>query len=378
MSERAPRLRVAALTGAAALVTALFFGGVLPLSVADGHRGASRGRLDHVPAVRPGSSGRPKVLLGGLLNPQAYVAGGRLWVIEQTSRPGSTVVSEIMRVNPSTGHVSAVLPLGAAYQQALLARDVLWVTTGSGRRNWLWRLRPDSLRVIAKNLLPGSVAGGVSFGQFGTLAVTRGWLWVGGWDTLDRLSLKTGRASIELRMPGAQGIDVASSPSGNVLVDSEGHELARVQRRDARTGALVAQSRVYQGVTKPYIGGVTSSGVWLSEATGMMGYAQRISTRTLQPTPLSGAPPHPGITLNGIEGTNGIAARVSNNTLWITDNSGSYCGNPITGKPWAKLVLPDALRDTVLAITPTDIYFASAGPGIRGQHLNRLPISPRC
>lgn len=78
----------------------------------------------------------------------------------------------------------------------------------------------------------------------------------------------TAQATVTSRVPGAQGIDVASNPSDSVLIDSEGHEIARVQRRDPHTGAVQAQSPKYQGVTNPGIGGVSDGGIWLSEAGG--------------------------------------------------------------------------------------------------------------
>lgn len=162
-----------------------------------------------------GGGSRPTVLLRALRGPEAYAAGDRLWVIQQTSRQQTGAANdEIMRVNAASGRVLAIRALGEAYWQALLARKVLWVTTTVGRSVWLWRLNPDSLRVISKRLLPGSVGGGLSFGEFGTLATAGGWLWVGGWNTLDRVSLTTGLATMTLQVPGAQGVDVPPTPLG--------------------------------------------------------------------------------------------------------------------------------------------------------------------
>jgi hypothetical protein len=325
---------------------------------------------------------RPGERLGPLLNPQAYAAGGRLWVVQQTSRPGSTVVSEIMRVNPVSTRVLSTLKLDATYAQALLTHHVLWVSTTTGRSVWLWRLQPDTLSVISKELLPGSVAGGQTIGAFGTLAAAGGWLWVGGWDTLDRVSLSTAQASINSRIPDAEGIDVASNRSGSVLIDSEGQAISRVQRRSPQTGVLLAQSPKYEGVIRPFLGGVIDGAIWLSEATGMMGYVQRISLTTLKPTRLIGTPPHPGAQLNGIEGTNGITARVMNNILWVTQTAGgatvNYCGNPKTGKPSASLKLPDAATGNLLTASPTDIYYLSNMAGGPREQLNRRPIHPHC
>ena len=330
-----------------------------------------------------GGASRPMVLLRALRGPDAYAAGDRLWVIQQTNQQESGLANdEIMRVNPASGRVLAIRVLGEAYWQALFATKVLWVTTTIGRSVWLWRLDPDSLRIISKSLLPGSVSGGLSFGEFGTLATAGGWLWVGGWNTLDRISLTTGHATIALRVPGAQGVDVASNPAGTVLVDSEGHELAHVQRRDPSTGRLVAQTSFSDGVTKPQIGGVSGSGIWLTQATGMMGYAQRISVRTLRPIRLSGTPAHPGITGDLIEGSNGINARAINNVLWLTQPAGAtsdnYCGDPATGRRRSVLHM-GATEGELLAVGTTDIYYEPglAGGGMRPE-LVRARINQRC
>lgn len=332
---------------------------------------------------RRGISLRPIVLMRDFRGGEAYAAGGRLWVIEQTSPQGSRIASdEVVRVNSSSGHVIAARNLGAAYGQALLAGKVLWVTSTLGRSVWLWRLHPDSLQVISKSLLRGSVTGGLSFGQFGTLAMAGGWLWVGGWDTLDRVAPRTGHVTLTLRVPRAQGVNVASNPSGTVLIDSEGHEWSHVQRRNPRTGQLAAQSSQFNGVTKPRVGGVSGAGVWLTQGTGMMGYAQRISIRTLRPTRLTGAPTHPGISGDLIEGSNGISVQVVNNVLWVTQPSGgtsdNYCGDPATGRPRAVLRL-GATEGELLAVGATDVYYIPglAGGGMHPQ-LDRAPINPRC
>jgi hypothetical protein len=199
------------------------------------------------------------VLLRGLENAQAYVAGGRLCVAEQVSRPGTEVLSELMRVDPFTGRVRAARRLGSAFDQALLSLGVLWATTTRGQMSWLWRLDPGSLAVRSKKLLPGSGLG-PSGGIVGTIALAGGWVWVGSWDRLDRVSLGSGHVTAAVPVRDAHGIDVAADAAGRVLIDSEGQQLARVQRRDLATGGLIAQSPVYRGVSKPSIGGVFDCG----------------------------------------------------------------------------------------------------------------------
>lgn len=135
-------------------------------------------------------------------------------------------------------------------------------------------------------------------------------------------------------------------------------------------------------MTKPQIGGVFGNGIWLTQATGMMGYAQRISVRTLRPARLVGTPAHPGITGDLIEGSNGINASVINDVLWLTQPAGAtsdnYCGDPATGKPRSELHM-GATEGELLAVGATDFYYdpGIAGGGMRPE-LVRARINQRC
>jgi len=315
-----------------------------------------------------------------LENPQAYAAGGRLYVAQQVSRPGAEVLSELMRVDPVTGSILAVRRLGSAFDQALLSHGVLWVTTTRGQTSWLWRLDPGSLAVRFKQLLPGS-GRGPSGGIVGMIALAGGWLWVGSWDRLDRVSPVSGRMTASVPVQDAQGIDVAADAAGRVLIDSEGQQLARVQRRDPATGRLIAQSPTYEGATKPYIGGIFDGGVWISEAGGMMGYVQRLAVSTLDPTSFPGAQPHPGITAPpSIFGTNGISARVLDGILWVTQLAGGpqrdYCGDPLTGRSRAPLTLSS--QALVLTVDAGSVYYVPDASRPTAEELARAAIDPRC
>lgn len=320
------------------------------------------------------------MLLRDLENAQAYAAGGRLYVAAQVSRPGGEVFSELVRVDPANGRVRAARRLGSEFDQALLSHGVLWVTTTRGQSSWLWRLDPGSLAVRSKRLLSGS-GQGPNGTTSETMALAGDWLWVGGVDRLDRVSLVSGRVTRTVPVRDAHGIDVAADATGHVLIDSEGQQLARVQRREPISGRLLAQSPVYQGVSKPDIGGIFGGGVWISEATGMMGYVERLATDSLKPTSFAGAQPHPGITAPpSIFGTSAISARVLDGVLWVTQPAGgpqrNYCGDPRTGRSRAPLVLgADAL---VLSVDAGSVYYVPDASRPTSQDLDRAAIDRRC
>jgi hypothetical protein len=319
-----------------------------------------------------------QVLLGGLENPQAYAAGGRLYVVQQVTRPGAQVLSELMRVDRDSGQVGAVRRLGSAFDQALLVGRVLWITTTRGRTSWLWRLDTGSLRVWSRKVLVGS---GTNDGLVGTLAVAGGWLWVGASDRLERVALPSGKVTGQIIIPGAGGVDVAADRSGRVLLDSEGHEFARVQLRDPHTGALIASSGRFEGVTKPYIGGIAGGGAWISQSGGMMGAVERLSLVTLRPTRFAGARPHPGESgPPRIDGTNGISARLIAGVLWVTQPAGgaqrNYCGDPSTAR--ARAPLPLGQEGQLLAADDSSIYYIPDASNPTRAELRRAPIDPRC
>jgi hypothetical protein len=320
-----------------------------------------------------------RVLLRGLENPQAYAAGDGLYVARQVTPPGDRVLSELMRVDPISGQVRAVRRLGSAFDQALLAERVLWVTTTGGGTSWLWRLDPGSLRVWSRDVLPGL---GATQDISVALALAGGWLWVGSSDRLDRVSLLSGHVTAQVVVSGAGGVDVAADPSGRVLLDSEGNEPARVQRRDPHTGALIASSGIFAVVTRPYIGGIAAGGVWISEAGGMMGAVERLSLLTLRPTRFPGAQPHGDGELGPprIEGTNGIGAQLIAGVLWVTQQGGgaqrNYCGDPSTGRALAPLPLGQA--GELLAADHSRIYYVPDASSPRRDELAEAPINPRC
>lgn len=317
------------------------------------------------------------VLLRGLTSPQAYAADGDLYVIQRVIPPANQLLSELMRVDQRSGRVDAVRLLGSGFDQALLARGVLWVTTSRRSQGWLWRLDPRSLTVLSRQVLPGSAA----FSPFGTMALAGGWLWIGSGGRLLRFSLPTGHMTADRPLPAASVVDVAANSAGRVLLVSEGGEISHVQRRDPRTGKLMASSRALTGAGPPYIGGIVDGWVWISQSGGMMGSVERLALTTLAPSSFPGAVPQPGVTgAPSIFGTNGITAQLIDGVLWVSQFAGgptrNYCGSPITGRAHARL--PLAKYGLFLTADAGTIYYIANANLPKGEELVRTRISPRC
>ncbi len=314
------------------------------------------------------------VLVRGLLNPQAYSSGSCLYVATHVNRPGANPEEKLMRLDPLSGRLLASRFLGAQFDHALLVNGELWVTTSTAANDTtLWGLNQATLAVDSRITLTGSGAGGAGPGS---LAVAGGWLWVGSENALNRVSLLTGTVTRVVSIPGAHAVGVASDDSGRVLLVSVGSQIAHVQRRDPGSGALIGTSGSFDGVTQPFIGGVVGDYAWLSEATGMQGYAERIDLRGLN---AAGNPTTLGTgrqTRTLIPGSNGVQARVIDGILWVSQIGGgeerNYCADPLSGRPRARLRFG---RFSLLVTA--DSRFIYYEPSAQNEIL-RAPIDPRC
>jgi hypothetical protein len=314
----------------------------------------------------PGVSG---VFGRAVVGPRVAVTGGRVYVAWQVSRPGVAPRPELARVDPRTAHVLAVRKLGAAFGQALVAGGSLWVVTASARGEGLLRLRPGSLALTGRWRLGG---GGTQGWSGRVLAVAGGGLWVAAGHRLLRLTLPGGRVSATVALPGAASSHVSASSSGTRLVIGEADSggLGAVELRDPVTGALLASRRVV-GVSAPIVAGPAGSGVWLAEATGMLGYVRRLTVPRLAP--------QRGTRTTG---TNGITVWLANRLLWVTDSvtggrRASFCGDPATGRRIARLVLPEPGTDEVLAIGHHRVFYAAPAPHGR-QYVREITFPAGC
>jgi hypothetical protein len=315
-----------------------------------------------------------------LLMPQVAATAAGLYVAWQLSRPGDAVQSELARVDAATGRVEAARYLGAAFEQAIVAAGALWVATATGSAmtaQVLLRLNPDTLTPTGRWQIG---TGDGPHWAMQLLVVAGGGLWVADGNRLLRLSLPGGTMTASIALPGAASSDLSANAAGTVLVVGEADSGGRgaVQRRDPVTGALLASFPLI-GVAAPAVAGPIGSVVWVSEATGMMGYVQRLDAATM--TDEGSACQEGGTPSTCVEGTNDVTARLAGGLLWVTQiaggNARNYCADPFTGRTIAPLELPQAAQDQVLAITPDRIFYAAPGPGA-DQYLRQEAIPSAC
>ncbi|HET7173987.1 MAG TPA: hypothetical protein VFI30_06900 [Nocardioidaceae bacterium] len=282
------------------------------------------------------------------------------------------MTDDLARASRQTGAILAHRRLPGNVGPILAAAGSLWVTTSrwsaaKADRFELWRLDPRSLALRGSSRVSGS-----------SMVVAGGHLWLAGDSRLERVSLASGTVTARLALPGQSWADVGTDQAGSVLVvgvaDGEGR--GHVERRSPYDGALLATSTALYGVASPEVGAVIGGRIWLSEATGMMGYVRRYRLSTLAPTGRScveGADSG-----SCTQGTNGISARVANGLVWITDPPGgprrNACIAPASGRRLAPLPLTG--DDELMAIGSRHLYVLKANrePG----YLVEEPIPAAC
>lgn len=283
---------------------------------------------------------------------------------------------ELSRVDGATGRIEAERSLGGQLIDLLEADRWLWATTiTSSNAIILLRLNPVTLAVTRRLAL------GVTLDDTGTLAMAGSWLWVAFSDKLLRLSVPDGRITAQIALPkGTDQSMVAADPTGTILLDGEAEDGGgAVQRRDPLTGRLLATSPQLIGVIEPWIGGVIDSGVWISEASGHMGYAERLDLTTLKPEPLTLPVRNPEGGDTYMEGNNSIGTTVADGLVWISQATpSSYCGDPRTGRLLAAIPFPQRYDDEALAIGTRYIYYTVAPWLSTQQYLGRIPIPAHC
>jgi hypothetical protein len=318
--------------------------------------------------------GQSRVLLRGLRNPQAYAAGGSLYVAQDLTPPADTangIVSELMRVDPVSGRVLAARRLGSEFDQAMVAAGDLWVIahsfTGPRRQSYaLLRLDPSSLAVRSRTILPGTGRRNT----LGSLALAGRWLWVGT-PTLDRVSLASGRVDRIVKLHYRGPVQVAADPTGRVLLASLGLEHPTyIARLNARTGAVQARTTVLWSAIQPSIDGIIAGGAWIDNGGGMTTTSWRIDLRTLKTTPTQ-VPAIPG---------SRVFASAIDGILWVTKpdrgHEITYCADPVTGRLRARLPL---LRDaSLLTADAASFYYSDVLLKTGSIVLKRAPMDPKC
>jgi hypothetical protein len=284
------------------------------------------------------------VLLRHLVSPSAYAVGGALYVTD-ARRTGTT----LLRVNRDSGAIEARRTFRRDDVAATLIADYwLWVTIkpwNQHRPSWLLRLDPKTLQVLSQTRLRDPTSD--------DLAVAGSNLWVGDAGHIDQVAVIGGAITARLPIRGAKQISLFSSRQGKLLLLSEGDDSGHgwIERRDPYTGALDARSAEFLGATIPRLGGTAGNGLWISEATGLQGYVERLNVATLRPLHALQPP---------LDTTNAVRASVIDGVLFVSDPRGAdhnYCADPVSGDPRVTMPVGEQ-RGFFLTADSSRIYYS--------------------
>jgi hypothetical protein len=242
----------------------------------------------------------------------------------------------ITRVDLATGRVGPVARVGAAAAMAV-AGGLLWVARRArsphGAPLPLLALNPDTLTVEHIVALPDQPGTG------GDIAFAGGLLWIAGTHSLTAIDPATARlvsAVPLLATVGTGGFtSVAGGSGGASLWTSQGTSgggRIAVQRRNPRTGAvLAAASGPEVGIGAARIAGARDH-AWLAYATGMLGGYFKAGV-------LPAGPPgrlretRPKSSPAGREVfSNAVSVYLAGRLLWILDGNSISCAADATGR----------------------------------------------
>ncbi len=284
-------------------------------------------------------------------------AGGGLYATWDAAPPGASAASPVLaRLDPRTGTVSARNTFSPGLLGApLFADGALWVTDSGALGEFLLRLDQATLMVTGE-----LKAGGHAADAAADVAYAGGWLWVDGGNELLRVSTVTVAPTAVIALPGAVSSGVAASADGSVLVVStRGRSGSSMQRRDPRTGALLA---AHPAAGDAVIDGVAGSGVWVS--TGGSSRAERYAAATMTPAatlPVSGS------------------VQVAEGRLWVTGGRArDYCADASSGRRLAALPGPGPRRARLLAVAGRVLYYAEPAARGGGAGIAAVPVPAGC
>ena len=282
-------------------------------------------------------------------------AGGGLYATWNEAPPGAGVPQEVLaRLDPRTGDVSARNTFSPGVLGApLFADGALWVTDSGTFGEFLLRLDPAALMVTGEMKAGGRAAG------MAAVAAAGGSLWLAGGDELLRVSPVTVAQTAAIALPGTVSSAVAASPDGSLLVVStSGPSGSSLQRRDPRTGALLA---AHPAAGAAVIDGVASAGVWVSTAAR----AQRYATATMTP--------EASVTAGGDD------IWVAGGRLWVSGGRArDYCADASSGRRLATLPGPGPRQARLLAVAGRVLYYAEPAARGSGTGIAAVPAPAGC
>ncbi len=292
------------------------------------------------------------------------------WVF---AHPGSAQSrSAVVRIDRANAKVLSTNVLAGSIEAGVATNRHLWITSSNApSKAILYEFNADNLTLTRTIPLIGTDPGT-------SMATTNSYLWVSEGDQLLRIDRRDANLRKQVKLTAAFSATVSTDTQDHLLVVAIANRggQGRIEIRSGANANLIGTSASLNGVFAPRTAAVGKN-IWISEATGNMGYVSRYRLRGLTPT-VAGCPS--SLLTNSptcILGSNGLQVNASHQLIFLSQVAGggarNACIDPSNGSIVAQL--PLAPTDQLLTIGHSHLFVMTQ---TRRENVVELPIPSAC
>lgn len=282
---------------------------------------------------------------------QIVAADRGVWAFENQHAWGGPEHPRLARLDPTTGRVLTEVH-GDAVPTAWLAveaADALWTGSRPGREGAGTVVVFDARTLAVLTSIP-IADGPVAIGRGGAS------LWAAGDHALYRVDPKTRAIAATIDVPGAPISGIAVDPSGTrlYLEQFSDRQQTSLSVRSARDGVVLVAPRVVDAGPGPGRIAATVDGVWIAQATGMLGHVQQYPTDLV-------------VGVARIDGSNGISVRTDAGVVLVngaTDDPALTCLDRKSGRFIDVIAVSQISALPAFTSDGTRLYLAPPSGGI--------------
>jgi hypothetical protein len=291
------------------------------------------------------------------------------WVF---SHPGSARSrSAVVRIDRANAKVLSTNVIAGSIEAGVATNRHLWITSSNAPgKAILHEFNASNLTVTRTIPLIGTDPGT-------SMATTSSYLWVSEGDQLLRIDRSDANLRRQVKLQGTFSATVSTDTQDHLLVVAIANRggQGRIEIRSEANANLIGTSAALNGVYAPRTAAVGKN-IWISEATGNMGYVSRYSLSGLTPT-VAGCPASLVESPTCILGSNGLLVDASHQLIFLSQVAGggahNACLDPSNGNIVAKL--PLAPSDQLLTIGGSHLFVMTQ---TSRENVIELPIPSAC
>jgi hypothetical protein len=292
------------------------------------------------------------------------------WVF---SHPGSAKSrSAVVRIDRANAKVFSTNVLAGSIEAGVTTNRHLWIASSNATgKAILYEFNAGNLTLTRTIPLIGTDPGT-------SMATTSSYLWVSEGDQLLRIDRRDANLRKQVKLTAAFSATVSTDTQDHLLVVAIANRggQGQIEIRSDTNANLIGTSAALNGVYAPRTAAVGQN-IWISEATGNMGYVSRYHLSGLIPTvagcPSSLVTESPTCIL----GSNGLQVDASHQLIFLSQVAGggahNACLDPSNGNIVAQL--PLAPSDQLLTVGDSHLFVMTQ---TSRENVIELPIPSAC